>query len=55
MKIELDGLQHASLMVMLNIELRNLKLTSNYATALNGMFKQLAGRDHESMAHRNET
>lgn len=55
MRLELDELQKTSLIVMLNSQLRSREITFNYATALNGMFNQLVGRDHESMQFRNES
>ena len=45
--IRLDAAQHSALTVMLNIELRNRNLRKGYADTLNGIFKQLAGRDHD--------
>jgi hypothetical protein len=47
--IELDDEQETHLTILLNIELRDRNLSDEYRLTLNGIFKQLAGRDHESI------
>ena len=52
--IELSPPQKTHLHIMLNIELRNERLTPQYWHVMNGIFRQLTGHDHENFKHFSE-
>ncbi len=51
-KIEITEAAASRLIVILNMELREMDLTPTYARELNESFKALVGHDHESMSKR---